>query len=192
MTQQPLQVRVPRRQQVLAIAGEMFARNGFAGTGVDEIGEAAGITGPALYRHFANKQAILDALIVETMQRLLKSIQGIDGSEANASEWLDELIEVRLDFAFSPDRYGFVVRRNEQDHLSRAAMRKIAVLEEIYAAEWQRAMVALRPDVSTTVIRRSCYAVHVFMSTMGLEEHVDDIPDVRAHMAVMVRAALFA
>jgi AcrR family transcriptional regulator len=183
---------VPRRQQLLGIAGEMFTRLGFAGTGVDEIGEAAGISGPALYRHFANKQAILDALILESMQRLLKSAQGIGGSEANASEWLDRLIEVRLDFAFGPDRYAFVVRRNEQDKISKAVLRKLAAMEDIYSADWLRVMAALRPGVSTTILQRAGYAVHVFMSYIALEEHVDDIAEVRAHIAAMVRAALFA
>ncbi|MCV7101352.1 TetR/AcrR family transcriptional regulator [Mycobacterium palustre] len=183
---------LPRRQQLLGIAGQMFSRQGFAGTGVDEIGEAAGITGPALYRHFANKQAILDALIVEGMQRLLKSIQGIALSEAEASKWLDQLIEVRLDFAFGPDRYAFVVRRNEQDKISKTALRKLAAMEEIYWADWLRVMAALRPSVPTTILRRAIYAVHVFMGYLALEEDLDDIGDVRAHIAAMVRAALFA
>ena len=183
---------LPRRQQLLSIAGQMFSRRGFAGTGVDEIGEAAGITGPALYRHFANKQAILDAMIVESMDRLLKSVQGIAVSEAEPSKWLDELIEVRMDFSFGPDRYVFVVRRNEQDSISKSALRKLAAMEEIYWADWLRVMAPLRPGVSTSVLRRAIYAVHVFMGYLALEEHLDDISEVRAHMAAMVRAALFA
>jgi AcrR family transcriptional regulator len=162
----------------------MFARRGFAGTGVDEIGQAAGITGPALYRHFANKQAVLDALIIEGMQRLVNSTQG-SGS-------LDVLIERRLDFAFGPDRYAFVIRRNEHDNISRTALRKVAALEDVYWAEWLRELATLRPGVTTTVLRRSVYAVHIFIGYIALEEHVDDLAEVRAHVASMVRAALFA
>jgi AcrR family transcriptional regulator len=184
--------RVPRRQQLLGLAGQMFARQGFAGTGVDEIGVAAGISGPALYRHFANKQAILDAMIVEGMERLLDSVRAIDGSNVNPDQWLDDLIETRLDFSFGPDRYTFVVRRNEQDHISKSALRKLAAMEEIYWADWLRVMAALRPGVSTTVLRRAIYAVHVFIGHIALEEHVDEIDEVRAHIAAMVRAALFA
>jgi AcrR family transcriptional regulator len=182
---------LPRRQQLLGIAGQMFARQGFAGTGVYEIGEAAGVTGPALYRYFANKQAILDALIVESMERLLKSVQGI-ASDPEPELWLDKLIDVRMDFSFGPDRYAFIVRRNEQDTISKGALRKLAAMEEVYWAEWLRVMAALRPGVSTTVLRRAIYAVHVFIGYLALEEHLDDIDDVRAHMAAMVRAALFA
>jgi AcrR family transcriptional regulator len=168
----------------------MFSRRGFAGTGVDEIGEAAGVTGPALYRHFANKQAILDALVVEGMERLMKSAQA--ATRPDPSEWLDELISVRLDFAFGPDRYAFVVRRNEHDNISSTALRRLAAMEEIYLADWLRLMVSLRPGVPTNVIRRAMHAAHVFIGYVSLEEQVDEISEVRAHIAAMVRAALFA
>lgn len=182
--------RLPRRQQLLGIAGEMFSRRGFAGTGVDEIGESAGITGPALYRHFANKQAILDALVVEGMERLMKSAQA--AAQPDASEWLDALISVRLDFAFGPDRYAFTVRRNEQDKISAAARRRIAAMEEIYLGDWLRLMVTLRPGVQTNVLRRAMHAAHLFIGYLSLEEQVDEPDEVRAHIAAMVRAALFA
>lgn len=186
------QPRIPRRQQLLGIAGQMFYRRGFAGTGVDEIGEAAGITGPALYRHFANKQAILDALVIEAMQRLMVPAQAAAKPDTAANEWLDRLIEVRLDFALGPDRYAFAVRRTEHDNLSRAALRTMATMEEVYQAEWLRVMAALRPDVPTTDLRRAVYAVHVFIGYITLEEHLDDITTVRDHVSRMVRAALFA
>jgi AcrR family transcriptional regulator len=183
---------VTRRQQLLEIASPMFARRGFAGTGVDDIGQAAGITGPALYRHFANKQAILDALIIEGMQRLVKSIQGVAEPDADASKTLDRLIDKRLDFAFGPGRYAFVIRRNEHDNVSRTALRAVAALEELYWAEWLRALAALRPGVPTAVLQRAVYAVHIFIGYIVLEEHADVIDEVRTHIAGMVRAALFA
>ncbi len=159
---------------------------------MDEIGQAAGITGPALYRHFANKQAILDALILEGMQRLIKLLQSDSDSNTDASRSLDLLIEKRLDFAFGPDRYAFVIMRNEHDNISRSTLRKVAALEDVYWAEWLRALASLRPGVPTTVLRRSVYAVHIFIGYIALEEHVDNLGDVRAHVAAMVRAALFA
>lgn len=192
MTTDVLDAPLPRRKQVLAIAGQMFSRRGFAGTGVDEIGEAAGITGPALYRHFANKQAILDALVLEDMRRLLSCAQAVSEAEGAACDRLDRLIDLRLDVAFGPDAHGFVVRRNEYDNLSESALRTLGAMEETYLAEWLRVMAALRPGVSTTVLRRAIYAVHIFIGYVALEEHVDDIATVRTHIANMVRAALFA
>ena len=41
-----------RRQQLLAVACDLFARTGFHDTSMDDIAEAAGVTKPVLYQHF--------------------------------------------------------------------------------------------------------------------------------------------
>jgi AcrR family transcriptional regulator len=58
--------RAQRREQMLAAATEAFARSGFAATSLDDIATEAGITRVILYRHFASKtdlyQAVLDRM----------------------------------------------------------------------------------------------------------------------------------
>jgi len=51
-----------RRDEILDAAAVLFSRKGFAGTGVDDIGAAVGITGPSVYKHFPSKNAILLAI----------------------------------------------------------------------------------------------------------------------------------
>src|SRR5690349_9213033 len=48
-----------RRDQLAAVAAELFRARGYAAVGVSDIAAAAGLTGPALYRHFPDKQAVL-------------------------------------------------------------------------------------------------------------------------------------
>lgn len=48
-----------RRDEILDAAAQLFADQGFASTGMDEIGAAVGITGPSVYKHFPSKIAIL-------------------------------------------------------------------------------------------------------------------------------------
>jgi TetR/AcrR family transcriptional regulator len=54
-----------RRRQLLGVAVESFARNGFSGTKTRDIAAAAGVSEAILFRHFATKEdlyhAILDA-----------------------------------------------------------------------------------------------------------------------------------
>ena len=45
----------------------MFAAQGFAGTGIDEIGARAGVTGPAIYRYFRGKDALLRAVVAHAV-----------------------------------------------------------------------------------------------------------------------------
>ena len=54
---------VSRREQILAAAAQAFRRQGYQGVSTDDIGAAAGVAGPALYRHFDAKSDILVALI---------------------------------------------------------------------------------------------------------------------------------
>lgn len=48
-----------RKRQIASIAAELFCERGYHSVGLGEIAGTAGITGPAIYRHFANKKAIL-------------------------------------------------------------------------------------------------------------------------------------
>ena len=60
-----------RREQILTAAAGKFARHGFRGVGIDDIGAAVGITGPALYRHFRNKDAMLAEMLTGISDKLL-------------------------------------------------------------------------------------------------------------------------
>ena len=50
--------------QILATAAELFAARGFHGVSVADLGAACGISGPALYKHFPSKDAMLAEMLV--------------------------------------------------------------------------------------------------------------------------------
>jgi AcrR family transcriptional regulator len=51
-----------RREQLLAVGLEVFARQGFHGTSMNDVADAAGVTKPVLYQHFASKRELYLAL----------------------------------------------------------------------------------------------------------------------------------
>ena len=53
-----------RQAAILHEAARLFAERGFSGVSLEDLGAAVGVSGPALYRHFANKQALLGAILV--------------------------------------------------------------------------------------------------------------------------------
>src|SRR6058998_3763722 len=67
---------VPRQQRILDAAAELFFERGFAAVGVDEIGQRAGVTGPAIYRHFSGKDEILATLFDDAIDRLVDATAG--------------------------------------------------------------------------------------------------------------------
>jgi AcrR family transcriptional regulator len=57
--QQPAKRPKDRRDRIATAGAELFCERGYHGVSVDEIAAAVGISGPAVYRHFPNKYAIL-------------------------------------------------------------------------------------------------------------------------------------
>jgi AcrR family transcriptional regulator len=73
----PVATRLPaaeRRRQLLDVALEVFAANGFHETSMNEVAEAAGVTKPVLYQHFASKEALYSELVDEIGARLERVI----------------------------------------------------------------------------------------------------------------------
>jgi AcrR family transcriptional regulator len=89
---------VSRRDQILATAAELFATRGFHGVSVADIGAACGISGPALYKHFPGKQAVLAEMLVSISEELLtvgqERVAGADGAEAAITALVDWHVEL--------------------------------------------------------------------------------------------------
>jgi AcrR family transcriptional regulator len=63
-----------RRQQLFAVAMELFAQRGYRATTMDDIAEAAGVTKPLLYQHFSSKRALYLELVDSIAHNLLEAI----------------------------------------------------------------------------------------------------------------------
>jgi AcrR family transcriptional regulator len=72
-----------RREQLLAVALDVFAGEGYHQTSMNQIAEAAGITKPVLYQHFVSKRELYLALIEEAGERLLHIITAPSITETN-------------------------------------------------------------------------------------------------------------
>lgn len=57
------------KQEILEASLELFSVQGFEATSISQIAEAVGIRKASLYSHFESKQAILDTLVKEVLQR---------------------------------------------------------------------------------------------------------------------------
>jgi AcrR family transcriptional regulator len=63
-----------RRQQLVAVALELFAQRGYRATTMDDIAEAAGVTKPLLYQHFSSKRALYLELVDSIARDVLVAI----------------------------------------------------------------------------------------------------------------------
>src|SRR6202521_1447445 len=87
-----------RRLQLLAAGERLFAERGCLAVRLEDIGAAAGVSGPAIYRHFPNKESLLVELLVGISARLLDGARGVRSRQTDAAAALNGLIDFHLDF----------------------------------------------------------------------------------------------
>ena len=88
-----------RRSQLIAAAERLVAERGYLAVRLEDIGAAAGVSGPAIYRHFPNKEALLVELLVGISTRLLAGATDVVTKAHDPARALDGLIDFHLDFA---------------------------------------------------------------------------------------------
>ncbi len=64
-----------RRQQLFAVALELFAHRGYRATTMDDIADTAGVTKPLLYQHFSSKRALYLELVDSIARELLTAVR---------------------------------------------------------------------------------------------------------------------
>jgi TetR/AcrR family transcriptional regulator, cholesterol catabolism regulator len=101
-----------RRDEILAIAAELFAERGFAATTVREIADAAGILSGSLYHHFDSKESMADELVHEMLGRVLAEYHRIIDSDADPEQTLRALMREAFS-AIATDRATVAVMVNE-------------------------------------------------------------------------------
>lgn len=147
-----------RRAEILQTASELFARNGFHGVSMDELGAAAGVSGPALYRYFPGKEAILSAMLVDISERLLGGGRERVESAASPSRALRSLVDFHVDFALDhPDLID--VQARDLDAVPDVDRRAVRRLQSQYVTLWVDALLGQRPEMSPERARAAAHAV---------------------------------
>ena len=147
-----------RRVEILRTASELFARNGFHGVSMDELGAAAGVSGPALYRYFPGKEAILSAMLIDISERLLAGGRERVDAAASPSRALRSLVDFPVDFALDhPDLID--VQARDLDAVPDVDRRAVRRLQSQYVTLWVDALVGQRPEMSPERARAAAHAV---------------------------------
>src|SRR5258705_6437759 len=91
-----------RGEEILEIAVGLFAAGGYHGVSMDDIGTAAGVTGPALYHHFTGKEAMLAAALKPVSEGLLSGGQAcVAAVEGDSRQALADLVDFHVEFALA-------------------------------------------------------------------------------------------
>ena len=174
-----------RREEILEIAVGLFAARGYHGVSMDDIGAAAGVTGPALYHHFAGKEAMLAAALIPVSQQLLAGGRArIAENEGRPRSALAALVDFHVDFALANPAV-IALHLHELDRLPDEPRRQIRRLQRLYVEEWVNTLTTLRPELSAGEARVLAHAAFGLMnSTPFLGGEVD-----RRRRAALLREA---
>jgi AcrR family transcriptional regulator len=176
-----------RREAVLDAAAALFLEHGFHGTSVDDLGAAAGISGPGLYRHFASKDALLMAVLDRLWSQLKPALDRIP--VLPPAEALDVLLEAHLDLALGqPDAVVLLIR--ELRHLPDDYRARSRRNHRRYVDAWAAAIQGVHPDLELDEARTVTLAVHGVIDSAALRPLVlTDGLSREAHRALLARLA---
>lgn len=161
-----------RREQILTAAAEKFARSGFHGVGIDDIGAAVGISGPGLYRHFRSKDAMLAELLTGISDRLLLGGQDRVGAAADPRDALDRLVRWHVEFALANPAL-ITVHMRDLDSLAETDRHKVRELQRSYVEVWVDVLCQVRPDLDRPTARAAAHAVFGLINSTPYSAHLD-------------------
>lgn len=177
-----------RREQILATAAELFAERGFHGVSVADLGNACGISGPALYRHFASKDAMLAEMLVAISEELLSVGRARVEDAADPREALHALVDWHVDFALH-NKPLIVVQERDWASLPEQAREQVRGLQRRYVELWVAQLRAVHHDLSAKQARAMAHAAFGLINSTPHSAMLSE-PEMRAVLEEMALRAL--
>jgi AcrR family transcriptional regulator len=184
-----------RQAALLREAARLFAEHGFNGVSLEDLGTAVGVSGPAIYRHFANKQAVLGAILTGVSGRLLDGGRAVVDADGPADAVIERLVAFHVDFALE-DADIIRVQDRDLESLSPEDLHTVRRLQREYVELWVGVLAQLHPETPDVRLRVRAHAAFGLInstphSVRGLRPAPKD-SEVRVILAAMALGALRA
>jgi Transcriptional regulator len=176
-----------RREHLVRLAAELFAKKGFQATTVREIADEAGILSGSLYHHFDSKESIVDEILSDFFRELMAAYGAAIEQGGTPQEVLSALVRIAFG-TLEPHRAAITVMQNDWNYLK--ALPRFAYLtksedevEKMWITEIKRGQATglfredIDPKLSYRMIRDTIWvAVRWFqpggrLNAKGLSDH---------------------
>ncbi|MEW9549200.1 TetR/AcrR family transcriptional regulator [Nonomuraea sp. NPDC050783] len=180
-----------RRAEILDAASRLFAARGFHGVSIEDIGGAVGVSGPALYRHFSGKEALLAEMLLDVSSRLREAAVAVVTSSPGPEQSLGALLDVQITFAIEQPAL-ITVHDRELGNVPEPQRRRIRRLQRLYVEEWVTVLAELHPACPAARLRAATHAVFGLLNSTP--HSAGELPggDMRPLLRAMARAAIEA
>jgi len=180
-----------RRRDLLRAAAHLIAERGFAGVRLEDLGAAVGISGPAVYRHFPNKDALLVEILVDISRRLLAGGTEVVQTVPAPGDALEGLVDFHLDFALGePDLIR--VQDRELASLPDDARREVRQTQRRYVEIWVDVLRRITPGLPESDARTMAHATFGLINSTPHSADPSAPDSTRAVLRHMALSALTA
>jgi AcrR family transcriptional regulator len=163
-----------------------MARNGYLGVSMTDIGNAVGISGSGVYRHFESKSAILNALFDKVVDSLVADAEQASASLEDPRRVLETLVSRHVTFTLN-ERQVCLVYLQESRNLSEADRRRLRWKQRHYLDLWQDALKLVRGDLPAEEVK---VVVHACISAIHSALHYQVSMDTETQAQRLRSAAL--
>ncbi len=141
-----------QRETILAQAAELFARQGFVGTSMNEVATACGMSKPALYHYVRDKSQLLFEIATTHVVRLHALIDEVAAGDtvhpppADATTHVRRLIE-RFVLEYAGARHAHRVLTEDVKFLEPADQARLLELQRQVVSSFADAIARVRPEL---------------------------------------------
>jgi AcrR family transcriptional regulator len=156
---------------------------------LEDLGAAAGVSGPAVYRHFPGKQAVLAALLIDVSRDLVAGGQAVIARAPDYPDALRGLIAFHVEFALSnPD--VIVVQDRDLDSLADEDRSTVRTLQRSYIEAWVNVLSVIHTGVPVAELRIRARATFGLINSTPHSARASPRAAVRELLESMALAAL--
>lgn len=183
------QAKANRRSALLHAAAALFSERGFERVSLEDLGAAVGISGPAVYRHFASKQAVLAALLIDVSRELVAGADAVLASQLPDAEKLRELVVFHVEFA-TANADVIQVQDRDLESLGSDDRATVRALQRGYIEAWVGVLGAIHPDAAVAELRIRARATFGLINSTPHSARTSPRGAVRDLLESMAMAAL--
>jgi AcrR family transcriptional regulator len=158
-----------RREAILTAAAQLFADRGYAAVGMDDIGAAAGVTGPAIYRHFGAKASVLTAVfdrVIDAVAYDRVEVSAQPDSPAEEAARLRELIGKYAEAVCGRRRLMAVFVR-EVHHLPTDDRAMLDERQRVLVRRWRTLLGHAHTDWDVERVRSAVHGAFGMLNAVG-------------------------
>ena len=180
-----------RRAAIVAAAADLFRERGFRATSLDDIGAAAGVSGPAIYRYFASKHELLSVLIEEAAVTWRRTVDDVLNTDTPPLVTLERLIDAAVALQLQNGNLR-AVWYQEFRLLDDGARRRLARIDRVTMAEWVHLLCEVRPGLTDDEARAAVVMVDGLLRSVASFHTSLDQVQLAAVMKKMALGGLMA